>query len=127
MKRGLSLSLLAALVTIACSRGATAPSALAIESLSPSSGRPTASVTVTGSGFGATGNTINFGTGVIPNLSSNGSRLVFAVPTTLIPACAYSSTPCPFAQVTTSPGPYAVSVTNSAGTSNAVTFAVTSP
>ena len=124
-KRRFTLSLLAPVI-IACHQGSTAPSPLAIESVSPTSGRPSTSVTINGSGFSSTGNTVNFGTGVIPNLSPNGSILIFAVPTTLVPACAYSSPPCPFAQVTIAPGTYAVSVTNSNGTSNSVTFVVTS-
>ena len=126
--RGYMVSLLVAPLAIACHQGSTAPvpSELTILSLSPSSGPPGTSVTITGTGFTPTANTVAFGNGVIPNLSSNGTILIFTVPTTLIPACAYTTPPCPFALVITSPGTYGVSVTNASGSSNSVTFVVTS-
>lgn len=89
-----------------------------ISLLSPNSGAVGASVTVFGSGFTTTGNTVHFGNGVITNLGSPDGRSVsFTVPTQLT---GYGS------QVV-GLGTYYVSVTNAAGfTSNTVPFTVSS-
>jgi hypothetical protein len=64
---------------------------------------------------------------VIPDLaSSNGTAVSFSVLSVWRPACSYvSQGPCPFARIPTTPGTYRVTVSNAAGTSNAVTFSVT--
>jgi hypothetical protein len=108
--------------------------------LSPGSGPAGALVTVHGSGFKATDNTVNFAASalddptqlpnepsVIPDLrSADGTTVVFTVPSFWRPACSYSPTaPCPFANIPTARGTYSVSVSNSSGTSNAVSFVVT--
>ncbi len=86
--------------------------------LSPNSGPIGQSVTVYGSGFSSSGNTVRFGGAVVSNVSSyNGTLLTFTVPSyfsggysSIIPA-----------------GVYSVSVSNNVGyTSNAVSFTVTS-
>ena len=86
--------------------------------LSPQLGAVGSSVTVYGTGFSLSGNSVHFGGGIIANLSSsNGTSITFTVPSQLY---AYGS------QAVT-PGPYSVSVTNTYGyTSNAVSFTVTS-
>lgn len=116
----------------------TSASGSAITSLSPSSGSVGTQVTIHGVGFDATGNTVSFAAGivnpgqmpnepsVIPDLSSaDGRTIVFNVLAVWRPACSYPPGPCPIANIPTAPGTYSVSVTNSSGTSNAVSFLVT--
>lgn len=89
-----------------------------ISYLSPSSGAVGASVTVYGSGFTTTGNTVHFGQGVIANLgSADGRSVSFIVPGQI---SGYGSTQ-------TTLGNYTVSVTNSAGYSTgSLVYSVTS-
>jgi peptidoglycan hydrolase-like protein with peptidoglycan-binding domain len=89
-----------------------------INYLNPASGGVNTAVSVVGSGFSMSGNTVHFGQGVITNLySSDGRGLSFTVPAQL---SGYGSQ-------TTTLGTYNVSVSNSAGyTSNALPFTVTS-
>jgi len=109
-----------------------------IVSLAPTSGPIGTRVTVTGSGLSSTGNTVTFTAvavdgetpnepSVIPDLpAANGTTLNFEVMALWRPACSYAPQgPCPFARITTAPGVYRVSVTNSVGTSNAMLFSVT--
>ena len=86
--------------------------------LNPQSGAVGDSVTVFGSGFTATGNTVRFGKGIIASINStDGRTLSFTVPTQLT---GYGS------QVVTL-GAYPVAVTNGAGyTTSAIPFNVTS-
>ncbi|MDO8591045.1 MAG: IPT/TIG domain-containing protein, partial [bacterium] len=65
-------------------------------------------VTITGTGFTSTGNTVIFGTSTINNLNSSSNTIIFTV-SNLTP-----------------PGVYQVLVTNANGKSNAMTFTVTS-
>lgn len=92
--------------------------AISIQYLSPNSGAVGSTVTVYGTGFSTTGNTVRFGNGIITNLSSNDGRSVsFTIPTQLV---GYNSQPVQI-------GNYPVSVTNSSGfTSNEMMFSVTS-
>jgi Putative peptidoglycan binding domain len=92
--------------------------ALSVTYLSPNSGAVGASVTVFGTGFTSTGNSVRFGNGIIAGLNStDGRSLSFTVPSTLV---GYGSQ-----KVTL--GTYNVSVTNSYGaTSSALPFTVTS-
>lgn len=107
----------------AVSRAANAPG---ISALTPASGSIGALVSVTGSGFSATGNRINFNGGVITDLVSDGKVLSFKVPSDRVPLCAVTEPRCllpaPYNPVT--PGNYAVSVTNANGTSNILQFEV---
>lgn len=111
-----------------------------VASLSPSSGPIGTAVVIRGTGFSTNGNTISFAAmvledprqmpnepSVIPDLtSSDGAAVSFSVLSVWRPACSYAPQgPCPFARVPTTPGTYQVTVSNAAGTSNAVTFSVT--
>lgn len=89
-----------------------------VTSLSPQNGAVGSSVTVFGTGFTTTGNSVRFGQGLISNLNSlDGRSLTFTVPSTLT---GYGSS-----QVYL--GTYDVSVTNAAGySSNSLPFTVTS-
>lgn len=89
-----------------------------ISYLSPTSGGVGTSVTVFGSGFSTTGNTLHFGNGIVGNLPSfDGLSVSFTVPSSL---SGYGYQPIGL-------GTYNVSVTNSAGvTSNTVPFNITS-
>jgi hypothetical protein len=141
---GRMTSALAAFLVVAGCTTPTDPSsvprsAVTIGSLSPGSGSAGMQVTIQGSGFSATGNTVSFAPSaalqgqmpnepsVIPNLSAfDGRAIVFNVLPVWRPACSYApSGPCPIANVPTAPGSYGVSVTNTNGTSNSVDFVVT--
>lgn len=89
-----------------------------IQYLSPTSGAVGATVTIYGSGFTTTGNTVRFGPGIITNINSgDGRALSFIVPSQVT---GYGSQSIALAT-------YNISVTNSAGlTSNAIPFTVTS-
>jgi hypothetical protein len=86
--------------------------------LSPVSGAIGDSVTIFGTGFSTSGNTVHFGSGVITNLGSpDGRSISFTVPSKLT---GYGSQ-------TVGLGSYYVSVTNASGyTSNTSTFTVNS-
>lgn len=89
-----------------------------ISFLSPNSGSVGASVTIFGSGFSSTGNSIRFGSGIIAGLnSSDGRAISFTVPAQLTG----------FGTQVVTLGTYNVSVTNASGAvSNALPFTVTS-
>jgi hypothetical protein len=89
-----------------------------ISYLSPNSGAVGTSVTVYGSGFSSSGNTVRFGNGIISNLtSSDGRTVTFTVPSYLT---GYGYQPVGL-------GTYQVSVSNNTGVvSNAVPFTITS-
>ncbi len=99
-------------------------------SLSPSSGLVGTMVTIHGSGFAATGNTVTFGGLVGPSMkdisSPDGKMLTFTVPSTLGPNCKPTE-PCPqFIMVITPPHTYSVSVISGDITQNVGTFTVLS-
>lgn len=89
-----------------------------VTSMNPQSAGVGASVTIFGTGFSTTGNTVHFGNGVITNLgSADGRSVSFIVPSQLT---GYGSQQVGL-------GTYYVSVTNSSGyTSNTLPFTVTS-
>ncbi len=102
-------------------------SSIYINSLSPTSGLVGTEVTVTGSGFSATGNRVNFASGAITSISAaaNGATLAFSVPQSVGPYCAPGKA-CPIYVMLVKPGTYSISVTNSTGlTSNTLPFTVT--
>ncbi len=94
-----------------------------ISYLSPSVGSVGQQITIYGSGFAST-NTVNFGGGVLQNVySSNGSVIIFTVPSSIAPSCAVGAV-CPQYVISVTPGTYNVSVMNQNGTSNTVPFTV---
>lgn len=95
-----------------------------ITSLQPASGPVGTQVTVMGTGFTSTDNTVKFGVGYIKNIVSNGTTIIFMVPDGL-DLCLPSGGPCPGAFPRVSPGNYNISLVNANGTSNAVLFTVT--
>ena len=116
-------------------------SPVSVYSISPSSGPIGTTVSVTGFGF-TDDNTINFGPGVIMHVpitsriavacttdpSCRGGireTLVFTVPQSLDPACRFTTPQCEIVSRMTTPGTYSVSVSNTAGTSNATAYTVT--
>lgn len=124
-----------------CTSSPTAASAQSrpvVESLSPNSGRIGTQVSISGSGFTTSGNTVAFTAlalapgaqmpnepSVIPNLPSNGSVIVFNILPVWRPACSYSpSGPCPIGNFPTAPGTYGVVVTNAYGASNSAILTV---
>ena len=78
-----------------------------ISSLSPSSGLVNTNVTVRGSGFTPTKNTVNFHSVIITNLNSTDNEVLF------------------FTVPSVTPGDYNVTVSNANGTTNSVVFTVT--
>jgi hypothetical protein len=101
---------------------------LTLVSLTPSFAAVGETVTLTGTGFTSTGNTILFGSGVIPRVESkNGTTLSFVIPQTLDPECAFATPSCKVASQQTVPGTYAISVKNERGTSAPLTLTVVNP
>jgi peptidoglycan hydrolase-like protein with peptidoglycan-binding domain len=104
--------------------GSTLPPYVA--GINPVTGHVGISVTITGSGFAATGNNIHFGVGGIANVSSaDGTHLTFQVPNSVGPCdLMVPGSVCATYEQLVTPGSYAVSVSDGLGTSNTVTFAV---
>ena len=100
-----------------------------ITSMKPNSGGVGSSVTITGNGFTATGNKIQFGNLGVENNpkyifnSSDEKTITFTVPLSNFLACWASG--CEAPAYLTQPGKYEVSVINDNGTSNQVLFTVT--
>lgn len=124
------------LVSIKNTNGISNEFALNVTDQAPTTGAPTISnilpatgvvgtqVSIVGSGFTTTDNTINFGDNtVITGLSSsNGTTLSFTVPSSTHPACLDLG--CKIATVPITAGAYNVSVTNKNGTSGSIVFRV---
>jgi hypothetical protein len=106
-------------------------SSVVVSSLSPTTGAVGASVTITGSGFTSTNNTVDFGGGYLSGFSStNGTSITFTVPSSLggCPPPSFGSqavTACPMIARIVNNGNYDVSVINANGKSATVSFAVT--
>lgn len=115
---------LSAVSTLTVNVGQSGTTAPFINFLSPSNGRVGTSVTIYGSGFLQTGNTVFFGSGAITNVSSSDGRtLTFTVPEYLSPYCPPGNF-CAAYVMQVSPGQYQVSVGNSLGQSNSQIFTV---
>lgn len=102
---------------------------ISISVLVPTSGSVGALITVSGSGFTPTDNTVRFGGGFVSGLSSlNGTSLSFILPSTLTvcPGGVGMGVPCLLSGLQVTPGQYQVSVQNANGASNAIPFMVTS-
>jgi len=108
-----------------------------LSSLAPSSGPVGTMVTLTGTGFTPSANTLHIGSkslsplpdeGVVPNLSSSdGKTLIFSFPSSLAPACTFQIPACKVPERQVIPGSYLLSVSNANGSSNQIEFRVTSP
>lgn len=101
-----------------CSSGISCNQQLTITQISPDNGAVGSTVTIYGTGFTTSGNTVHFGNGVIINRSSlDGRTISFTVPTTLT---GYNSQAVGL-------GTYPVYVVNGAGfSSNTMNYTVTS-
>jgi IPT/TIG domain-containing protein len=127
MKRLLCVCVIA-MVFVACHSSDVSPStAPTIASLQPIAGPVGTRVAITGTGFQDNANTINFGASAYPNVTgNNGTSIVFLIPTATNPPCRNATPPCAIASALITPGSYDVSVTHAGGTSNAISFTVTS-
>jgi hypothetical protein len=107
---------------------------LQIYSLTPQSGTPGTTVTVSGTGFASTGNIVrlemaNGASVYLPNIASNGTTLTFSVPAYSSYSCQYSTNGgpiCAIASTQLQPGVYRVWVENTNGVSNSAQFTLTS-
>ncbi len=93
-----------------------------ISNLAPMSAQVGQQVTLYGTNFSST-NTVSFGTGAITNVYSNGTSIMFTVPSYVSPYCAPDMYCAQYVQEIT-PGIYNISVMNQSGTSNTVSFRV---
>ena len=99
--------------------------AVSIYSASPLVGPAGTMVTLYGTGF-TNNNTIYFGNGAVSNVTSNGNTLTFAIPTSVGAYCPGNNV-CPMYAILITPGTYNFYVANQNGTSNTMSFTVTSP
>jgi hypothetical protein len=134
MKTWCAACLLLMLGLQACSFSAATPGSPArpsaippsISQITPGGGPVGSEVTITGSGFASTGNTVKFGAGNLRSLTSEeGTTLRFVVPDGLDLCAPDTAGPCPGSYPQVTPGDYAVAVMTRGGTSNSVTFTVT--
>lgn len=132
-KRSIGLGLAAVVMIAAAATTHASAQTPRLVAIVPNSGPIGTQVTIQGSGFTASDNTVIFGAGsraypsgsVYPNLtSSNGSTIIFAIPASHDPACKYSRRPCPYADIPVTPGTYGVAVSNVNGQSNTQNFTV---
>ncbi|MBA3789352.1 peptidoglycan-binding protein [Patescibacteria group bacterium] len=124
-----------------CGNPVPPESSVNINSISPTSGAVGTTVSITGYGF-TSDNTVLFAGGAIRNVPVSSSiaiacttdpncrggirqTLLFTVPSSIGPNCPPGSL-CPLYARLVTPGDYQISVQNTNGTSNAVTFTVTS-
>ena len=111
--------------TVSVSPSATTRN-LTLTSLSPTSGRVGTQVTLQGSGFTASNNTVHFGIGGTQNVASaNGTTIYFTIPPYLS-ACdlmTFGMACTPYAQSVV-PGTYPIYVTNANGASSILYFTV---
>ena len=114
-----------AVVFSACSGTGVSPSSSPVmTSVQPLTGPVGTRVTIVGTGFSASANTINFGASAYPHVQSMNGTIVFVIPMATNPPCRNVTPPCEIATALITPGDYMLSVTTGQGTSNAVTFTV---
>jgi hypothetical protein len=128
MRTRTSLALLAACVLCGCARSSTAgPSASlapTVSQIQPSTPAVGDTVTLVGTGFTSTENTIKIGSGYLAHLSTaDVSTLRFVLPSSLSP-CPPEAQVCIQIVLDLTPGTYPVSVINANGTSIPVTMRV---
>ncbi|MDO8552807.1 MAG: IPT/TIG domain-containing protein [bacterium] len=103
-------------------------SQLALSNVTPATGRVGTLVTITGTGFTLSGNTVHFGTGGASNLTSsnNGTTLYFTIPAYLSPCDVVAQgNMCPQYIQQVTPGSYPIYVSNAAGQTGTLYFTVT--
>lgn len=105
-------------------------SGVRINSINPPAGAAGTMISLGGSGFAQSGNIVHFEMGgmdaaYLPNLSSDGSNIVFPVPSYSSYSCFYTQYRCMIASKLLSPGTYSVWVENVSGASNRVNFNLT--
>jgi IPT/TIG domain-containing protein len=114
------------MILCGCTASSVAPSAApVITAAQPLSGPVGTRVTITGTGFSPTANTINFGVSAFPNVPGTNGSIVFFIPMQTNPPCRNATPPCEIATALITPGDYALSVSTLQGMSNAMTFTVT--
>lgn len=103
-----------------------------ISSIAPAAGPIGASVVISGSGFDATDNKVNFLSvsigyaGIVPGLPSpDGKTIALKVPSGVNPGCYYGTPKCLAPGFFLAPGAYQISVIAPSGTSNSMLFTVT--
>ncbi|MBI4020081.1 MAG: IPT/TIG domain-containing protein [Candidatus Aenigmarchaeota archaeon] len=96
----------------------------AIAGVFPQAGAVGSSVTISGSGFTAEGNSVYFSSNIVGSYDSNGNTIIFTIPPEFASGC---DAPCESAEPPEiSPGSYMFTVVNAGGTSNEFEFTVTS-
>jgi hypothetical protein len=110
------------------------PSIFSISMISPRVGPAGVVITITGTGFAATGNLIRFRRSA-PSFtegfaadapSEDGKAISFNLPLGLCPPCAFTVPPCLSPCLAMAPGDYQVSVSNAKGISNSLGLLVSS-
>ena len=124
------VSLVAALVGLptcneASNRGPSSPSAAPVlRAISPSQAAIGDVITLSGSGFAATGNGVKINTGYHNGVASaGGTTITFSLPASLS-ACPPGTEACIALAIPVTPGACQVSVVNANGTSNALALQV---
>ena len=96
----------------------------AIEQILPSPASVGDQVTITGTGFTATGNALKIGAGYILRLDSTDSTSIRLTLPSYLGACPPNQEVCVALALPLAPGDYKLSVINANGTSNQISFAV---
>jgi peptidoglycan hydrolase-like protein with peptidoglycan-binding domain len=100
---------------------------LVLSNLAPAVGRVGTLVTLTGTGFTYSGNTVHFGAGGTANLTSanNGTTLYFTIPAYISPCDTNQGAVCAQYLQLVTPGTYPVYVSNAIGQTGTLYFTVT--
>ena len=98
---------------------------LSLTALSPAQGNIGSTVTIFGTGFTPTGNTVRFGNGgkINVNSTNNGTILTYTIPNT-VSTCDLIGSSCGAPSVAVTPGTYQISVSNAFGLSNTLQYTV---
>jgi hypothetical protein len=106
--------------------GTSGTGSISISSVTPTSGRTGTQIAIQGSGFTQYDNTVRFGSGGTMHLPAYNGTIYYTVPQYLSPCDISTSGTCPlYLQLVTPGTSYPISVSNSNGTSNTISFSVT--